>query len=93
MTNQSTEAYVKQKDARLLREGLAAVFKTAPAPVKERIHGILLRYADAVKGYCQCTDRSFVAKERLFACLDCGRRYPSETGKSEIRLVTDDSKE
>ena len=74
---------VKQKDARILREALASVHKNAPPQIKQKIVMELKRYAEAVKAYCECLDRSYVSTEAKFACLDCGKRFYNQTGPDD----------
>ena len=81
------EPMVKQKDARILRECLCRIYKTAPALIKQNIHNELKRYAIAVAKYCKCPDRSFVKDENVFACLDCGTRHQKPLEKDINKIV------
>ena len=71
------EPVVKQKDARILREALSWCCKHLPIEAQKKTHNALRDYAISVGKYCKCFDRSFVRKEKKFACLDCGRRHES----------------
>ncbi len=75
---------IRHKDARLLREALANVFHKAPPIVKQKIHDTLLAYAEAVKPYCECLDRSWCAGENKFACLDCGARFSAADSLDKV---------
>jgi len=79
------EPMIKQKDCRLLRECLASIHGNAPPQIKQKIVMELKRFAEAIKGYCLCTDRSYVAKEAKFACLDCGKRFWNQTGPDDVQ--------
>jgi len=67
---------VKQKDAAILREGLAAACKYVSPQHAKHLMTYLQRYAKAVAEYCECPQQSWVPREGegMFACLDCGKR-------------------
>lgn len=72
---------VKQKDARLLRECLAWIHGHSPPMIQKRVNTVLLDYAKQVGQYCTCSEKSFLQKEGLFACLDCGHRHKTANGQ------------
>lgn len=65
---------VRQEDAAILREAIAGVMKNAPRAIQHQCNTALSFYASRVKEYCSHPERSFVAQEQKFACLDCGHR-------------------
>ena len=77
---------VLQKDARLLRECLCGLVSKVPPMFQQKIHQTLLAYAAAVRPYCKCQDRTLVAKEKMYACLDCGKRHKNPPG-NDLELV------
>jgi len=77
---------VLQKDARILREALAGLYRKVPAVTQKQIHLALLRYAGQVKEYCRCPERSFVDSQGGFVCLDCGQVHKKAKGV-EPKLV------
>ncbi len=64
----------KSQDVRLLRERLCWVMKKSPPHIQAQINDTLLRFAKSVSEYCRCEDRSYVAAENKYACLNCGKR-------------------
>lgn len=65
-------ATVLQTDARVLREGLAKVFKMVPPPIQQEINNILGRYARQVSAYCQHPEKAYVPMRGCSVCIDCG---------------------
>lgn len=63
---------VLQRDARVLREGLAKVFKMVPPPIQQEINNILSLYARNVSVYCQHPEMAFVPMRGCKVCIDCG---------------------
>lgn len=86
--NEKGQRMVKHKDARLLRECLAGVFHIVTTDVKVKITNALRAYADQIEKYCDHSDRSWVAVEDRFACLDCGKRLkePPPNTKTHIPM-------
>lgn len=68
----TTDPLVLQRDARVLREGLAKVFKMVPPPIQQEINNILGLYARNVAVYCQHPETAFVAMRGCKVCIDCG---------------------
>lgn len=71
-TISKTKPLVLQSDARVLREGLAKVFKMVPPPIQQEINSILSLYARNVAVYCQHPEKSFVPMRGCNVCIDCG---------------------
>lgn len=76
-----SEIFVLQCHARILRETLAKVMKMGNPIIQKYCDGGLKQYAAAVRAYCEHTELSYVAKEEMNACLDCGVRLPLEQSK------------
>jgi hypothetical protein len=66
---------IEQKHARILREALGKVYKSAPLEAQKYIHNQLKHYADSVRPYCNCPERWQDPKKKDFICVDCGKRH------------------
>lgn len=75
------EPVVLQRDVRILRECVAWSMKYLPRNCHAHADGVLKRFSEAVKDYCQCAERSLVAKTGKYTCLDCGQKYKTARGE------------
>ena len=75
ITKPKVETLYKNEHVRILRERLVWVYKRSPPQIQELINQSLLKFAEAVKEYCQCEERVWVKTENKFACLNCGTRH------------------
>ncbi len=73
-TKKPKEHFVKQSDAKVLREAVAWACKRGDPSFQSHLMGALARYAVGVRVYCQHPDRVYVEVEKATACLDCGLR-------------------
>ena len=69
-----TSFMVRHEHVRILRELAAYCCKRLPPSHQSFILTELKRYAKAVEPYCECPEKVFLANEKAFACLDCGKR-------------------
>lgn len=77
---------ILQEDTRILRECLSWVYKHTPVMIQKKVNDELLRFANNVKEYCPCGEKAYIASEKKFACLDCGKRHKNALG--DPRLVS-----
>lgn len=73
--------FVEQQHARILREAVSRACKYLPAKHRQFLMNSLCQYADAVRDYCQCPERSLINDRRVAKCLDCGKTFMVEAKK------------
>lgn len=81
------ETLFKHRDVRILRECLAGLHRKAPPMLQKKIHDTLLEFAESIKSYCLCEEKSYVENEKRYACLNCGRRHRRVEGDPPIEVV------
>lgn len=71
------EPTVKQGHARILREALAVVHRSAPPQVQQYVTAQLTLYAKAIQPYCTHPETWTDPVSGTLICVDCGYRQES----------------